>query len=293
LHITILVGGSSEREVSLLSGKAVKESILNLGHTLKVIDIKDENIFSVKDLDSDLVFIALHGGIGENGIIQSLCEFHNIPYTGSGVLASALAMNKVFSKRIFKSMGINIADGIHGKSNAIINNNSLDYPYIIKPIDGGSSIGIYVIKNKKDINNIDSISDEILMEPFIEGREISAAVFNDKVIGIIEIIYPEKLYDYNAKYSSNETNYISPKDLDDEVNSKIRNFALLAHKSLGCKGLTRADFRLDTNNNLEPVLLEINTLPGLTEHSLVPKIAKNEGIDFDELISMIIKDALS
>ena len=131
------------------------------------------------------------------------------------------------------------------------------------------------------------------MEPFIEGREISAAVFNDKVIGIIEIIYPEKLYDYNAKYSSNETNYISPKDLDDEVNSKIRNFALLAHKSLGCKGLTRADFRLDTNNNLEPVLLEINTLPGLTEHSLVPKIAKNEGIDFDELISMIIKDALS
>ena len=293
MHITILIGGSSEREVSLLSGKAVKKSLLHLGHSVEVIDIKNQDIFSLKDFNTDLVFIALHGGIGENGIIQSLCEFHHIPYTGSGVLASALAMNKVFSKRIFKSFGINIAEGVHGKSNTIINNNLLDYPYIIKPIDGGSSIGIYVIKNKKDINNIELLNNEILIEPFIEGREVSAAVLNNKVLGIIEIIYSEKLYDYNAKYSSKNTKYVIPKDLDNEVNYKIRDFALKAHKSLGCKGLTRADFRLDANNNLIPVLLEINTLPGLTEHSLVPKIAKNEGIDFDELISMIIEDALN
>ena len=293
MHITILVGGYSEREVSLLSGKAVKKSLLNLGHSIEVIDIKNQDIVNIKDFNTDLMFIALHGGIGENGVIQSICEFYNIPYTGSGVLSSALAMNKVLSKRIFKSFGINVAEGIHGKSNIIINNNSIGCPYIIKPIDGGSSIGIYIIKNKKDINNIKDLNNEILIEPYIEGREISATVFNNKVLGMIEIIYPERLYDYNAKYSSKHTKYIFPKDLGNEVEFEIHDFALKAHKSLGCKGLTRADFRLDINNNLKPVLLEINTLPGLTDHSLVPKIARNAGIDFDELISMIIEDALN
>tara|TARA_B100000686_G_scaffold353260_1_gene458180 strand:- start:21010 stop:21891 length:882 start_codon:yes stop_codon:yes gene_type:complete len=293
LRITILVGGSSEREISLLSGKAVKKSLLNLGHSIEVIDIKDQDIFNLKNFNTDLVFIALHGGIGENGIIQSLCEFYNMPYTGSGVLASALAMNKVLSKRVFKSFGINVAEGIYGKSNIIINNNSIGYPYVIKPIDGGSSIGIYIIKNKKDINNVENFNNEILIEPYIEGREVSATVFNNKVLGIVEIIYPDKLYDYNAKYSSKHTKYVFPKDLNNEVEFEIHDYALKAHKSLGCKGLTRADFRLDINNNLKPILLEINTLPGLTDHSLVPKIAKNVGIDFDELISMIIEDALN
>mgnify|MGYP002026944239 CR=1 FL=1 len=293
MRITILVGGSSEREISLLSGKAVKKSLLNLGHSIEVIDIKDQDIFNLKNFNTDLVFIALHGGIGENGIIQSLCEFYNMPYTGSGVLASALAMNKVLSKRVFKSFGINVAEGIYGKSNIIINNNSIGYPYVIKPIDGGSSIGIYIIKNKKDINNVENFNNEILIEPYIEGREVSATVFNNKVLGIVEIIYPDKLYDYNAKYSSKHTKYVFPKDLNNEVEFEIHDYALKAHKSLGCKGLTRADFRLDINNNLKPILLEINTLPGLTDHSLVPKIAKNVGIDFDELISMIIEDALN
>ena len=293
MRITILVGGSSEREISLLSGKAVKKSLLNLGHSIEVIDIKYQDIFNLKNFNTDLVFIALHGGIGENGIIQSLCEFYNMPYTGSGVLASALAMNKVLSKRVFKSFGINVAEGIYGKSNIIINNNSIGYPYVIKPIDGGSSIGIYIIKNKKDINNVENFNNEILIEPYIEGREVSATVFNNKVLGIVEIIYPDKLYDYNAKYSSKHTKYVFPKDLNNEVEFEIHDYALKAHKSLGCKGLTRADFRLDINNNLKPILLEINTLPGLTDHSLVPKIAKNVGIDFDELISMIIEDALN
>ena len=293
MHITILSGGISEREVSLLSGEAVKKAILHLGHDVKLMNINNEDVFSIKNLNTDLIFNALHGGIGENGIIQSFFEVKGLPYTGSGVLASALAMNKVFSKKIFKSVGISIAEGINGPVGKLINSNSLKYPYIAKPIDGGSSVNINLIKDDADKSNVIGLKDEVLIEPFIEGREVSVAIFNGDVIGMIEIIYPEKLYDYAAKYSSNNTKYIFPIDLNKNIQSLLYENALKAHKSLGCKGLTRADFRLDSNNNFSPILLEINTLPGLTSHSLVPKIFKNAGIDFVKLIAMIIKDAFN
>ena len=293
MHITILTGGDSEREVSILSGKAVKKSLLNLGHQVDLIDIKNSELLSNKYFNTDMIFNALHGGVGENGIIQSICEINKIPYTGSGVLASALAMNKVFSKLIFKSFGINVPEGVSGIEEEIISKNNLNYPFIVKPIDGGSSIGIKIIKNKKDIDNLKLSNKEVILEPFIEGREVSVAVFNKNILGMIEINFSQKIYDYEAKYYSANTEYVIPKDLNNNICDLIYDFALKAHDALGCKGLTRADFRLDSSNNLKPFILEINTLPGLTEHSLVPKIAKNAGINFDELILMIIEDALN
>ena len=293
MHITILSGGMSEREVSLLSGKAVKDAIIQLGHDVKLININNKDVFNIKNFNTDLIFNALHGGIGENGIIQSFFEVKGVPYTGSGVLASALAMNKVFSKQIFKSIGISVAEGINGPADKIISDNALEYPYIVKPIDGGSSINIHLIKDDTDKNNFIYPKDEVLIEPFIEGREVSVAIFNKNVIGMIEIKYQDKIYDYTAKYSSDDTKYIFPTDLNKNIQSLLHENALKAHSSLGCKGITRVDFRLDSKNNFLPILLEINTLPGLTSHSLVPKIFQNAGIDFVKLISMIIEDALN
>jgi len=292
LNILLLLGGFVEREVSLLSGKEVKSALSRLGHKVKTIDITKHDLLHVNTENIDLIFNSLHGGIGENGIIQSICEIKKIPYTGSNVLSSALAMNKVLSKKIFVSDGINVPKGIVAHIQDIILNDPLPRPYVVKPIDGGSSVGVEIITKDKDLNSIKFRDNKMLIESYIEGREIAVAVIDNKILGMIEIIYSENFYDYNAKYFSEETKYIIPEDLNIDHEDMLKKFSMFAHKSLGCKGVTRSDFIIPYNNSDEPILLEINTLPGLTKHSLVPKIAKNAGINFDSLIEMIIKDAL-
>ena len=292
MNILLLLGGFVEREVSLLSGKEVKSALSRLGHKVKTIDITKHDLLHVNTENIDLIFNSLHGGIGENGIIQSICEIKKIPYTGSNVLSSALAMNKVLSKKIFVSDGINVPKGIVAHIQDIILNDPLPRPYVVKPIDGGSSVGVEIITKDKDLNSIKFRDNKMLIESYIEGREIAVAVIDNKILGMIEIIYSENFYDYNAKYFSEETKYIIPEDLNINHEDMVKKFSMSAHKSLGCKGITRSDFIIPYNNSGDPILLEINTLPGLTKHSLVPKIAKNSGIDFDSLIAMIIKDAL-
>jgi D-alanine-D-alanine ligase len=292
LNIILLLGGFVEREVSLLSGKEVKSSLSRLGHKVKTIDIAKYNLLHVNTENIDLIFNSLHGGIGENGVIQSVCEIKKIPYTSSNVLSSALAMNKVLSKKIFASDGINVPKGIVANIQDIILNDPLPRPYVVKPIDGGSSVGVEIITKDKDLNSIKFSDNQMLIESYIEGREVAVAVIDKKILGMIEITYTEDFYDYDAKYFSEKTKYFIPENLNINHKDMLKKFSMSAHKSLGCKGVTRSDFIIPYNNSDEPILLEINTLPGLTKHSLVPKIAKNAGINFDSLIEMIIKDAL-
>ena len=289
----LLLGGTTEREVSLMSGKEVKDALVRLGHQVLEFDISKNDLCSTPIDNIDLIFNCLHGGVGENGIIQSVCIMKNVPYTGSDVLSSALAMNKVLAKKIFSSEGINTPESKISNIISIIDKDPLPRPYVIKPINGGSSLGVNIIYKDTDLNIIKDSSSELLIEPYLKGREVAVAVINNKVLGMIEINYSNSFYDYNAKYKSDENNYIEPNNLGVLLKKKIGQYALAAHKALGCKGVTRSDFIIPENSDQDPSILEINTLPGLTQHSLVPKIAKNAGVNFDNLISMIIKDSFN
>jgi len=293
LNIMLLKGGVTEREVSLMSGQEVKDSLVRLGHKVLELDISKSDLCSTPIDNIDIIFNCLHGGVGENGIIQSVCIMKNIPYTGSDVLSSALAMNKVLAKKVFISEGINTPQGIISNIKNILNKDPFPRPYVIKPIDGGSSLGVNIIYKDTDLSAIKDSSSKLLIEPYVNGREIAVAVIKNKVLGMIEINYSNGFYDYNTKYKSDKNNYIKPDNLSISLKNKLEQYAISAHKALGCKGVTRSDFIVSDNPYQEPSLLEINTLPGLTKHSLVPKIAKNAGISFDDLILMIIKDALN
>ena len=292
MNIVLLYGGYTERDVSLMSAKEVESSLIRLGHKVKKIDISKMDFSHYSSDNVDLIFNSLHGGIGENGVIQSICELKNIPYTGSPVLPSAIAMNKMLAKKVFSSININIADSVVSNINDIKRSEPMVRPYVIKPIDGGSSLGVNIIYHDSDLDSLELSDKKFLIETYIEGKEISVAVLENKVLGMLEIKYDEKFYDYKSKYKSNKTKYIIPDNLGDYQIKLLKDFALSAHTILGCKGVTRADFIVPNKDSIQPTLLEINTLPGLTKHSLVPKIAENNGINFDKLVSMIIKDAL-
>ena len=291
MNIVLLSGGYTERDVSLMSAKEVKNSLLRIGHKVTEIDIIDNEFLNYPLNNFDLVFNGLHGGIGENGIIQSICELKNIPYTGSPVLASAIAMNKVMAKKVFNSINISIANSVVSNFNDIKINDPIERPFVIKPIEGGSSIGVHIIYENTNLNEIKLDNENLLVESYIEGKEISVAVLQNKILGMIEIKYDESFYDYQSKYESDNTKYVVPKDLSISHKRLLETFALSAHTSLACKGVTRADFIVPYEESIKPILLEINTLPGLTKHSLVPKIAQNNYLDFDNLITKIIEDA--
>ena len=292
MNILLLSGGYTEREVSLMSGNEVKDSLLRIGHTVTKIDISKNEFLNLSLDNFDLVFNALHGGIGENGVIQSICEFKNIPYTGSPVLPSSVAMNKALAKKVFESVNINIAESIVSNIYELKNKEPFKRPFIIKPIDGGSSLGVNIIYKQTLLNELKFNDRKFLVEDYIEGKEVAVAVLNNKVLGMIEIKFEENFYDYKSKYESSKTEYVIPEDLSQKQRYLLENFALSAHITLGCKGVTRSDFIVPKEESLKPVMLEINTLPGLTKHSLVPKIAKNNELSFDNLITKIIEDAL-
>ena len=289
------MGGDTEREVSLMSGKEVFKSLNLLGHQVIKVDGRDYKLLSHEDYKMDLIFNALHGGIGENGVLQGFFDDLKIPYTGSGVLASSLAMNKILAKKIFTESGINVAKDKLADINDVIKKDPMSRPYVLKPIDGGSSIDIEIIDKNFDTKILTAKKNKTnyFVEQFIEGKELSVAIIDNEILGIIEIKYVENFYNYKAKYKASETKYVLPKNISSRAREKLSKYALSAHKSLGCKGLTRADFILPLNHPGDPVLLEINTLPGLTTHSLVPKIANNCGISYDNLIAKIIHGAIN
>jgi len=296
-RILILGGGiSGERSISLKTAKAVKNCIKKK-YNCKIVE-PDENLTkNIERFSPHVVFNALHGRFGEDGFIQTYLESKGVRYTHSGVLSSMMAMDKEISKKLFIKNKIltpkfqKIKTNLNKKKIIKLLKKKIKFPVVIKPINEGSSLGVYICNEKNIINNLKKLKayDEILVEEFIPGREIQVAILGKKKLGAIELKPKRKFYDYKAKYSSKaKTKHIIPVNIKTKEYQNVMNIALKAHKVLKCRGVTRSDFRF---NNGKFYLLEINTQPGMTNLSLVPEIALHHGMNFFSLIDWIIKDA--
>lgn len=289
--VAVLFGGNSdEKEVSLHTGLAVIEAIKK---DYEIVSINMGNEYSdlyKKLIDVDVVFIALHGGYGEDGRLQKYLDKHSIQYTGSGSLASSIAMDKNKTKIIAKKHNIPVIEWemINKNSNSI--STKLEYPLIIKPNDGGSTIGIYYVENinkfKSSVSSAFSYSDNLMIEKYIKGREISVPILDNQILPLIEILPSGFIYDYDSKYKTNGSKYIIPAKINDKLVRLISEAALSIYKAIGCRHYARVDFLLDNNKYF---LLEVNTLPGLTSTSLVPKSANYVGLSYRKLVKSIIK----
>ncbi len=298
-HVAVLMGGwSSEREVSLSSGEGVVKALNNLGYSVKAIDVKrnlPQLLKELLDAKPDVIFNALHGVGGEDGVIQGVLEMIGIPYTHCGVTASALAMNKILSRKIFQHIGIQTPPWKVISFDELKKGHPMDIPYVIKPIGEGSSRGVTLVFKDEDLQtslNEWCYGDQVLIEQFIPGREIHVAVIDDQAIGAIEICPLEGFYDYTAKYTPGKAKHIMPAGISPDAYQESLDLALKAHKALGCHGVTRSDFRYDdTGDKPTFYLLELNTQPGLTPLSLVPEIAEYVGISYGELIERKLRAA--
>ena len=287
-------GISGEREISFLTGKACSIALKKNGYKVVNVDAKGYFVEKLRKLKPKAVFNALHGRYGEDGFVQSILESQKIPYTHSGVFASSLAMNKELSRLIFIKNNIKVPKYLLlQKKNKLNLNKKMGFPIVIKPINEGSSLGVSICKNRKQFiskyKKLIKKYNRILVEKYIPGREIQVAVMGEKALGAIELVPKRQFYDYIAKYSSGaRTQHIMPASLSREKYKEVIDLAKKAHKLLGCRGITRSDFRFFKNKFY---LLEINTQPGMTKLSLVPEIANYCGINFEDLVVWMIKDA--
>jgi D-alanine-D-alanine ligase len=344
LKILVLMGGiSAERDVSLASGEAIIKALKSAGHKVIALDTaKGQNLLpdtgkyipegvktkppdvtelekkgkelALKAIDSfdfsevDVIFLALHGGQGEDGTIQALLDLTGKPYTGSGVLASALAMNKAMSKKIFEREGILTPDWFLVEDSDLLVHthlsdlssildrieNNLGFPCVVKPNDQGSTVGLTIVNKKDELKKAfdfaKKFSTQFLVEKYIPGRELTVGILGDQPLPVVEIVPEHGVYDYECKYTTGKSNYIVPAEIPDDKAKEIQEIGLKAYKALGCEGYARVDFRYGEDDRF--YCLEVNTLPGMTAHSLVPKAAKAVGIDFAELVERIAKLAL-
>ena len=290
--IALLSGGDSEeRDISIKSGLAVYQALKNLNYEVSLIDPKNSNLCSLVNFDA--AFICLHGKNGEDGKVQSLLELLKVPFTGSASTASMLAMNKFYSKLIWNDRALKTPQFL------ILNKTNLDYKkiitklgdqFIVKPSSSGSSFGINLVKNKDDL--ISAFTDAfkydsiVIAEEFIVGREFTVSILGNKSLGVLEISSKNEFYDYNAKYVSNETEFSKPIDLNPTVLEEMENIALSAFTSIGCRGWGRVDFMMDKEFNLH--LIEVNTVPGMTDHSLFPLAARHAGLSFEQTVHHIV-----
>ncbi len=301
-RIGVLAGGlSAEREVSLKTGGAIHGALERLGYNVCLIDAGRDLAQALKKEAVEVVFIALHGGHGEDGSIQGFLEVSGIPYTGSGVLASALAMDKEFSKRMFREQGISVPEGITLERDSIqggrISEDArLDFPlpWVVKPATEGSSIGVSMVGSREELvpalKKAFSLSGRVIVERRIMGKEVQVGILGGRVLGSVEIRPSLDFYSYEAKYTGGKTRYILPPQMDAAALEEAHRVGLAAHKALGCRGATRVDLIID--EGARPWVLEVNTIPGMTETSLLPKIAKESGLDFPSLVEEILKEAL-
>ena len=299
LNITVLMGGpSSERDVSLNTGMAITESLYRLGHRVSCRDISPQDSACLSLPGIDLVFIALHGTFGEDGQVQALCEAQGLRYIGSPPEASRRAMDKAESKTVFRQIGVPTADWVvvttenqHKCQKAI---EALGLPVVIKPIDGGSSVDVTIPKTAadRDCDIAATVKQygRVMLEQFIRGRELTVGIVGSQALPIIEIIPPGEFYDKRAKYTDCGTKYISEHGLAPALVADIQAKALAAYKALGCRDLSRVDFILDKND--VPYILEINTIPGFTSHSLLPMAARKAGLTFDDLVERVVDLAM-
>ncbi len=295
-NVLIVKGGEfAEAEVSRKTAINVEKALKIKGYTTQSIEPQDSLISFLNNNkeDIDLIFNSLHGSWGEDGKIQGLFEYFKIPYTHSGVSASAIGMNKFLSKSIFFNNNIMVPNGNIFNNNEIKIKENFDRPYILKPISEGSSVGIKLIKEDTDIREIlnENYSD-YLVEEYIPGFDLTVGIIDGKAIGMIEVHTEKDIYDYEYKYKNNKTKYTVPNHLDKSLLEQINLYSEKAYSLINCKGIARVDFRININSKKHKVyLLEINTQPGLTENSLFPKIAKNSGIEFPDLIDWVVNDA--
>jgi D-alanine-D-alanine ligase len=300
-HVAVLMGGwSSERPVSLATGKACAEALQAAGYRVTSIDVDHGIAARLADLRPDVAFNALHGPDGEGGTIQGLLEVMQIPYTHSGVLASALALNKPKAKTIMAKAGVPVAEHRLVTRSEAARAHPLKPPYVVKPIDEGSSFGVLIVREgaehpPQELYRPDwPYGEDLMAERYIPGRELTCAVIGDVALGVIEIVpLGDTFYDYDAKYRTGGSKHILPAEISPNIYQSVQSLTLQAHQALGCRGVSRADFRYDdTAGGIgELICLEVNTQPGMTATSLVPEIAAHAGHSFQELVAWIVEDA--
>lgn len=291
--VAVLLGGmSAERDVSLSSGKAVLKALQAKGYDAHAVDAGEDVAEQLAQLKPDVAFNALHGRWGEDGCVQGVLEILKIPYTHSGVLASALAMDKPMAKKVFEAVGLNCAEGKVCTKEEMLAGEPMPRPYVVKPSNEGSSVGVQLVfENDNFFFTAENWphGDEVLVEQYIAGREIQVAVLDGKALGAIEIRALGKFYDYEAKYTEGKAQHLMPAPLEPELEATVLEMAERAHTALGCRGLTRSDFRLSEDGVF--YILEVNTQPGMTPLSLAPEIAAYNGISFEELVSGMVESA--
>jgi D-alanine-D-alanine ligase len=324
MRVTLLMGGrSAEREISLKTGQGVARALRQLGHEVLALDAANGRAFPAPEeaagtaladaeknlpalsvqavadsqalADADVVFVALHGGAGEDGTIQALLELTGKPYTGSGVLASALAMNKAMSKRVFEREGIPTPRWQlvrAGDLEPVVDVTELGgYPVVVKPNEQGSTVGLTVVTEPGDLPDALQLAfeygHEVLVEQYIPGRELTVAVVGDEVLPVVEIEPGSGHYDYEAKYTAGRSQYFCPADLPESVSARVQELGLRASTALGCRGVSRVDFRLSPTG--QPFCLEVNTIPGMTPTSLVPMAARARGMSYDQLVQRMLE----
>jgi len=306
INVAVIFGGKSkEREVSLKSGRGIADALKTKGCNVIEIDYTSKNFISLLT-GIDVVYIALHGRYGEDGRIQGLLDMLEIPYVGSGVLASALAMNKAKSKRIFEYYGIRVAKDliVNQKNDVTLETTKIDtqftYPIVVKPNQEGSTIGLSIVNSKEDleqaIKNALSFDSEVLIEEYIDGTEVTVAILEAddhiEALPIIEIVpNKNKYYDYESKYAPGGSDHIIPARIDSNTEEIVKKWAIEAHKLLGCENFSRVDFIIPSDGTA-PVILEVNTLPGMTETSLYPDAAKSVGISYEDIVYRFVEEAL-
>jgi D-alanine-D-alanine ligase len=297
-HVAVLMGGwSAEREVSLRSGAACAAALTRLGYQVTSIDVTPQIAAALTAAKPDVALNMLHGRPGEDGTVQGLLEILGIPYSHSGVMASALAMHKGFTKTMFRAAGVPVAESLLASRAEAAQRHLLPPPYVIKPIAEGSSVGVFIVTPEQPQPPQELYRDDwrfgetVMLERYVPGKELTCAVLGDRALDVIEIVPATRFYDYEAKYAAGGSKHLLPAPISPNVNQEVRRLALAAHNALGCRGVSRADFRYDDRGTGELVCLEVNTQPGMTETSLVPELAAYAGITFDELVRWMVEDA--
>lgn len=299
LHVAVLMGGwSGERDISLMSGGGCADALRREGFKVSEFDVDHSAASKLETLKPDIAFNALHGAGGEDGCIQGMLETLEIPYTHSGVLASALAMNKEISKRLFAAHGLPVAQDCVVARTQAATEHVLEPPYVVKPLCEGSSLGVFLVLDETAPPPMELLDDawefgvRVMVERFIPGRELTCCVMDDKALDVIDIVTDGGFYDFQNKYTPGGSQHILPADIPENVYRRTQEISLRAHRVLGCRGVTRADFRFNEALGVDGViLLEVNTQPGMTETSLIPDITNYIGISYDKLVRWITQDA--
>jgi D-alanine-D-alanine ligase len=297
-YVAVLMGGwSAEREVSLRSGRACADALLRLGYRVTEIDVTRDVATALAAAKPDVALNVLHGRPGEDGTLQGLLEILGIPYSHSGVMSSAVAMRKDFAKLLFRAAGVPVAPDLLASRFEAARRHLMPPPYVVKPVAEGSSVGVFIVTEAhphppQELYRDDwPFGERVMIERYIPGKELTCAVLGDRALDVIEIVPATRFYDYEAKYAAGGSKHLLPAPILPNVYQEVRRLALAAHNALGCRGVSRADFRYDDRGTGELVCLEVNTQPGMTETSLVPELAAYAGITFDELVRWMVEDA--